>query len=42
MKLATITVIHGNAPALKAVFQEIDQHADIEEISHSILVDLNH
>ena len=32
MKLAIITDIHGNAPALKAVLQEIDQHADIEEI----------
>lgn len=32
MKLAVITDIHGNEPALKAVLQEIDTRGDIEEI----------
>jgi putative phosphoesterase len=32
MKFAVITDIHGNAPALQAVFNEIDQRNDIEHI----------
>ncbi len=32
MKLAIITDVHGNEPALKAVLQEIDQQGDIETI----------
>lgn len=32
MKLAIITDIHGNEPALKAVLQEIDQQGDIDSI----------
>lgn len=32
MKLAIITDIHGNEPALKAVLQEIDQRGDVDSI----------
>ena len=32
MKLAIITDIHGNAPALKAVLEELDQRGDIDTI----------
>ena len=32
MKLAIITDIHGNAPALKVVLKELDQRGDIDTI----------
>jgi predicted phosphodiesterase len=32
MKLAIITDIHGNEPALRAVLEELDTRGDIEEI----------
>lgn len=32
MKIGIITDIHGNAPALKAVLQEMDQREEIEGV----------